>query len=91
MATDVMHQPEDEFWKQKLMAFLHDPPHKAIVGFGPQHEEIAWKFCLAAGMNAAQIAAISNLAGGIVCEIPVVVPIDKEQLLTESLKLYTEV
>ncbi|RZT97128.1 rfaE bifunctional protein kinase chain/domain [Ancylomarina subtilis] len=46
--------------------------------------------CLASGMNAAEIAAISNLAGGIVCEIPVVVPIDKEQLLKESLKLYTE-
>ena len=46
--------------------------------------------CLAAGMNAAEIAAISNLAGGIVCEIPVVVPIDKEQLLIESLKLYAE-
>lgn len=46
--------------------------------------------CLAAGMNATEIAAISNLAGGIVCEIPVVVPIDKEQLLAESLKLYTE-
>jgi len=46
--------------------------------------------CLAAGMNAKEIAAISNLAGGIVCEIPVVVPIDKEQLLSESLKLYAE-
>ncbi|MDM8159076.1 bifunctional ADP-heptose synthase [Labilibaculum sp. K2S] len=40
--------------------------------------------CLAAGMNARQIAAISNLAGGIVCEIPVVVPINKDQLLAES-------
>ncbi|WP_372640116.1 bifunctional heptose 7-phosphate kinase/heptose 1-phosphate adenyltransferase [Ancylomarina sp.] len=47
--------------------------------------------CLAAGMSAAEIAAISNLAGGIVCEIPVVVPIDKAQLLAESLKLYAEV
>ena len=46
--------------------------------------------CLASGMNAKEIAAISNLAGGIVCEIPVVVPIDKKQLLTESLKLYIE-
>ena len=46
--------------------------------------------CLTAGMNAAEIAAISNLAGGIVCEIPVVVPIDKAQLLSESLKLYAD-
>ena len=46
--------------------------------------------CLAAGMNAKEIAAISNLAGGIVCEIPVVVPIDKKQLLTESSKIINE-
>ncbi len=39
--------------------------------------------CLAAGMHPEQIAQISNLAGGIVCEIPVVVPIDKEQLMRE--------
>ena len=44
--------------------------------------------CLAAGMNAKEIAAISNLAGGIVCEIPVVVPIDKDQLLAESKKIF---
>ncbi len=47
--------------------------------------------CLAAGMNAKEIAAISNLAGGIVCEIPVVVPIEKEQLLKESIKLFAQV
>lgn len=46
--------------------------------------------CLAAGMEARDIAAISNLAGGIVCEIPVVVPIDKKVLLDESIKLFVE-
>ena len=46
--------------------------------------------CLAAGMDAKNIAAISNLAGGIVCEIPVVVPIDKNQLLRESIKLFAD-
>lgn len=46
--------------------------------------------CLAAGMNTKEIAAISNLAGGIVCEIPVVVPIDKKQLLIESSKIINE-
>jgi rfaE bifunctional protein kinase chain/domain len=46
--------------------------------------------CLAAGMEARDIAAISNLAGGIVCEIPVVVPIDKKVLLEESIKLFVE-
>lgn len=47
--------------------------------------------CVAAGLNAKEIAAISNLAGGIVCEIPVVVPIEKEQLLKESIKLFAKV
>jgi rfaE bifunctional protein kinase chain/domain len=46
--------------------------------------------CLASGMEAKDIAAISNLAGGIVCEIPVVVPIDKKVLLDESIKLFVE-
>jgi len=45
--------------------------------------------CLAAGMQAKEVAAISNLAGGIVCEIPVVVPIDKDQLLSESIKIFS--
>jgi bifunctional ADP-heptose synthase (sugar kinase/adenylyltransferase) len=33
------------------------------------------------------MASISNLAGGLVCEKIGVVPVDKEQLLEESLKL----
>lgn len=33
----------DEFWKRKLMAFLHDPPCKALdIG---QHERMARDFC----------------------------------------------
>ncbi len=42
--------------------------------------------CLAAGMPPKRIAEISNLAGGIVCEVPVVVPINKERLMTEVLE-----
>ncbi len=37
--------------------------------------------CKAAGLKAAETAAISNMAGGLVCEKVGVVPIDKEQLL----------
>jgi len=44
--------------------------------------------CLACEMEMEDIAAISNLAGGIVCEIPVVVPIHKDTLLSESIKMY---
>jgi len=42
--------------------------------------------CLVAGLKAEEIAAISNLAGGIVCEEVGVVPVGKERLLKETLK-----
>lgn len=39
--------------------------------------------CLAAGISNNHIAAIANLAGGLVCEKVGVVPIDKKQLMNE--------
>jgi D-glycero-beta-D-manno-heptose-7-phosphate kinase len=39
--------------------------------------------CLAAGLSPVEIAALSNLAGGQVCERAGVVPVDREQLLQE--------
>lgn len=39
--------------------------------------------CLACGLKPEQVARIANMAGGLVCETPGVVPIDKEQLLEE--------
>jgi len=39
--------------------------------------------CVAAGQEAPVIAAISNLAGGQVCEKAGVVPVDSEKLFTE--------
>lgn len=42
--------------------------------------------CLVAGMNLPQIAAVANLAGGIVCEEIGVVPINKNKLLEEAKK-----
>ncbi len=43
--------------------------------------------CLAAGLAPQKIASISNLAGGIVCEKIGVVPIDKELLKEEYLRI----
>ncbi len=43
--------------------------------------------CLAAGADSLTMAAISNLAGGLVCEKVGVVPIEKNQLLEESKRL----
>lgn len=45
--------------------------------------------CLAAGLEPELIAGISNLAGGLVCEKVGVVPINKKQLLEESLEKYS--
>lgn len=41
--------------------------------------------CLATGMDAATTAALSNLAGGLVCEDVGVVPIHKKKLIKEAL------
>jgi rfaE bifunctional protein kinase chain/domain len=43
--------------------------------------------CLAAGLPDIEIAALSNLAGGQVCEYVGVVPVDREKLLKETSKL----
>ena len=43
--------------------------------------------CLAAGLNDSEIAALSNLAGGQVCEYVGVFPVDREKLLSETSKL----
>jgi rfaE bifunctional protein kinase chain/domain len=43
--------------------------------------------CLALGMEAADMAAIANLAGGLVCEEVGVVPIDKYKLQDEVIRL----
>jgi len=45
--------------------------------------------CLTAGLNIEEIGEIANLSGGLVCEISGVVPIDKERLKSEVLKLKT--
>lgn len=44
--------------------------------------------CLAAGLDAFKTVVIANLAGGLVCEHVGVVPIEKDQLLAESEKLF---
>ena len=43
--------------------------------------------CLAAGLDIQNIAAISNLAGGLVCEQSGVVSIEKDQLRSEIERL----
>jgi rfaE bifunctional protein kinase chain/domain len=46
--------------------------------------------CAAVKMNAVDIAVLSNLAGGQVCERAGVVPVNREQLLREALSIQAE-
>lgn len=57
-----------------------------VSGAGDTVVSIA-ALCLAAGCSATEIAALSNLAGGMVCEKVGVVPVNKEQLLNEAVRL----
>ena len=44
--------------------------------------------CLAAKTNLQSLALLSNIAGGLVCEYPGVVPVNKKQLLEEAEKIW---
>jgi rfaE bifunctional protein kinase chain/domain len=54
-----------------------------VSGAGDTVISIA-SLCLAAGLSAEVIAELSNLGGGIVCEYPGVVPINKDRLKAEA-------
>lgn len=57
-----------------------------VSGAGDTVVSIA-ALCLSAKTDAKTLAELSNLAGGLVCEITGVVPINKEQLLAEAIKV----
>lgn len=66
----------------------HVPAHRRSVadvsGAGDTVVSVA-SLALAAGLSDYEIAAISNLAGGLVCESVGVVPVDKQRLMNELL------
>ena len=68
----------------------HIPAHYRnitdVSGAGDTVISVA-SLCLAAGANPSLIAALSNLAGGLVCEKTGVVSINKKELLQEAKKL----
>ena len=79
--------------------FIHDGKNKHYIdahhrniadvsGAGDTVISVA-TLCLSAGLNIDEIAEIAHLSGGIVCEVSGVVPIDKERLKAEVLKLKT--
>ena len=66
------------------------PAHKRVIadvsGAGDTVISVA-ALCLASGCSPVEIASISNLAGGLVCEEPGVVPVNHQKLLAEVCKL----
>lgn len=68
----------------------HIPAHirniSDVSGAGDSVISVA-ALCLASGTSAKLLAELSNLAGGLVCEKVGVVPIEKDLLLKEALKL----
>lgn len=70
--------------------FKHTPAFKCdiidVSGAGDTVIAVA-SLCLASGMKYADLSVLSTLAGGIVCEEVGVMPINKEKLLSEAIKL----
>ena len=48
-----MIEHDEQYWKNKLLAFLHDPPHKCLDIY--KHEEMAKSFMLSAGFLEGEI------------------------------------
>lgn len=71
-------------------SFYRKPAHLRniadVSGAGDTVIAVA-SLCVALNLHPTYIAELSNLAGGLVCEKRGVVPIDKEVLLSEALKL----
>ncbi len=70
--------------------WIHLPAHLRniadVSGAGDTVVSVA-AVCLALGVDALDIAFLSNLAGGLVCEKVGVVPIEKDVLLKEALRI----
>ena len=72
--------------QHKLLIPAHIRNIADVSGAGDTVISVA-SLCLALGLPADRIATLANLAGGLVCEKLGVVPIDKQLLLEEALKL----
>ncbi len=72
--------------KQTLMLPSHVRSISDVSGAGDTVISVA-SLCLALQVHPIALASIANLAGGLVCEKPGVVPIDKKQLLRETMML----
>jgi D-glycero-beta-D-manno-heptose-7-phosphate kinase len=72
--------------KNKSLIPAHKRDIADVSGAGDTVVSVA-ALCIASDLSSENTAILSNLAGGLVCEKVGVVPIDKEELLQEALKL----
>jgi len=70
--------------KESLLIPAHVRNVSDVSGAGDTVISIA-SLCIAAGLHMQTVAALSNLAGGLVCEMIGVVPVNKETLLAEAI------
>ena len=75
-----------DFQKQQLIVPAHKREIADVSGAGDTVVSIA-ALCVALGLGSEKIATLSNLGGGLVCQYVGVVPIDREELLAEAMKL----
>lgn len=82
----VMISTKDQLDHKTIMVPAHMRSVSDVSGAGDTVISIA-SLCVAMGCTPYEIAYISNLAGGIVCEEVGVVPVNKDKLLREVLSL----
>lgn len=75
-----------EYNEEKILLPAHPREIADVSGAGDTVVSIA-ALCVALNLPAKQIATLSNLGGGLVCQHVGVVPIDKAELLEEALEL----
>jgi len=86
MATLSEHGVYIDFKNEKVLLPAHPREIADVSGAGDTVVSIA-ALCVALDLPPKQIAALSNLGGGLVCQHVGVVPIDKQELLKEALEI----
>jgi len=85
MATLSEHGVYIELGNEKISLPAHPREVADVSGAGDTVVSIA-ALCIALNLPPRQIAALSNLGGGLVCQHVGVVPIDKDELLNEAIE-----
>jgi D-glycero-beta-D-manno-heptose-7-phosphate kinase len=86
MLTLSEHGVYIDYQNQRIKLPAHARAIADVSGAGDTVVSIA-ALCVAAGLSPREIAALSNLGGGLVCQYVGVVPIQKEELVAEAIEL----